>query len=822
MSKTRANSIIAVTIFAANAIAGSRPVQIQLLPEGSNFLAFTVGATDGQGPPPTGTLTATVDGTGSGPVAVSHGAADPANSSSAFVGFPSPFSGGDHSVAVQYSGDNNYAGGSATFVKSLPKYTVTIGPPILTATGFSVPIYNNQYAPSGSVTVQIDSSGPMTAALKLGTGSPGPGPSTADFSWPPSLSGGSHTIAIQYSGDHAFLPASQTYPIQVPTSRTVQLTFVSSANSIAVTATPADGNGPKPTGTISAQLDGASLGATALGGGTGFSSSAVFTVPKVSPGSHAITVQYSGDANYAAGSGTYSFSVNKPTLSTSLGAITGTYGSPVLVYIQLNDPSGAAQGTVSLLDAGKSIAAANVLNSVATLTVNGLAVGTHSLIARFSGNTAVDDLALSVIISQASTQTRLTGTPVPQTSVMISVQASVSFAASAGTGTVIFQENGLTLSTQAIPASGTVTFSTTGLKTGTHTLTASYSGDSNYLGSTSTPLTFQAGPIPTTSNIVSVSPNSPVQPGSAVDISVVVSSAVGTPVGQVSLTDAGTSLATLTLSPSATATFHVTLASPGSHNLTAVFLGSPGFAASSSTVQTVMVVQPAFTTVSSASGTAALTPGSLASAFGAGLSAATAQATLPLTTDLGGVKITVTDAAGKSLSALLVFVSPSQVNFLIPLDAAVGLAQLKLVSATGTFLSSVVLTAQAPALFSADSSGSGVAAAFLILAHSDGTQDVVPVFQCNAGACKTVPLSLGTPSDVAVLSFYGSGFDGATNVRVRIGVTELVPDYAGAQGQYPGLDQVNVRLPSSLAGLGVQQLSIVTGSISNVLVVEFR
>jgi uncharacterized protein (TIGR03437 family) len=81
---------------------------------------------------------------------------------------------------------------------------------------------------------------------------------------------------------------------------------------------------------------------------------------------------------------------------------------------------------------------------------------------------------------------------------------------------------------------------------------------------------------------------------------------------------------------------------------------------------------------------------------------------------------------------------------------------------------------------------------------------------------------LGAVSDVAVLSFYGSGFDAGANVQVKIGAMALSPDYAGPQGQYPGLDQVNVRLPGLLSGSGVQQLSILGSSVSNTLSVEFH
>lgn len=803
--------------------ATPRPVQIQLLPIGSNFLAFSLAAADGQGPPPTGTLTATVDGALQAPAVVSHGAMDAANSSSATVGFSNPLSGGDHPVVVEYSGDSNYAGTSATFVKSLPKYAPTIGAPNLTATVFSVPVYNFEYSPTGSVTAQIDGGASMTATLRVSPGSPGPGPSIADFVWP--LSGGPHTISVQYSGDNAFLPASQSFTIQVPISRTVQFSFTynPTSSSISVTLTPTDGNGPRPTGTASVQVDGSGLGTSTLTAGSGFSSGAVVTLPKTSAGSHTISLQYSGDTNYAAGSGTFTFNVSRPTLSSTQGTISGTYGSSLNIQVLLNDPSGTTQGSVSLLEGSTTLAVANVIGGVATFSVRGLTAGTHSVIARFTGNVPVDDLPLPpFVISRASTQTALSGTPLAGTNLVNSVQAIVTFAADSGTGSVVFQENGSTLGSIALPLNGQVTFSTAGLKNGTHTLTASYSGDNNYLASTSTGFTFQVGPLPTTISIVNVSPNSPLQPGTTLDLTVVVSAGAGIPTGQVSLMDGGATLGTLALNTNATATFHVTLTVAGPHNLSAAFLGSPGFAASSSMAVTVNVAQLGFTTVSSASGSPSLAPGSLASAFGSGLAAGTATATLPLGKDLGGVEITVTDATGKSAPAALVFVSPAQVNFVIPTESALGPAQLKLVSGTGTFLSSIVLTAQAPALFAADASGSGVAAAFLTLAHADGTQDVVAAFQCSSAGCTTVPLSLGAASDVAELSFYGSGFDAGTGAQVRLGTMTLTPDYAAAQGQYPGLDQVNVRIPASMAGSGLQQLSVVIGAVSNSLLIEFR
>jgi uncharacterized protein (TIGR03437 family) len=53
---------------------------------------------------------------------------------------------------------------------------------------------------------------------------------------------------------------------------------------------------------------------------------------------------------------------------------------------------------------------------------------------------------------------------------------------------------------------------------------------------------------------------------------------------------------------------------------------------------------------------------------------------------------------------------------------------------------------------------------------------------------------------------------------VRIGGTEAEALYAGPQLQFPGLDQINARLPRSLAGRGeVDVLVIAHGTAANVV-----
>ena len=82
----------------------------------------------------------------------------------------------------------------------------------------------------------------------------------------------------------------------------------------------------------------------------------------------------------------------------------------------------------------------------------------------------------------------------------------------------------------------------------------------------------------------------------------------------------------------------------------------------------------------------------------------------------------------------------------------------------------------------------------VITAHADGTQSVRPL---QAG-----PVELGASTDKVMLQFYASAVRDAAEVRVQIGGQEVPVRYAGAAGHFPGLDEVTVELPRSLAGMG--------------------
>ncbi len=251
--------------------------------------------------------------------------------------------------------------------------------------------------------------------------------------------------------------------------------------------------------------------------------------------------------------------------------------------------------------------------------------------------------------------------------------------------------------------------------------------------------------------------------------------------------------------------------------VTGYFLREPAVAAFAQTPQTI-------TSVSAASFEKTVTPEGIAAGFGSNLAATTAGAnSVPLPTTLGGVSLTV---AGRN--AGLFFVSAGQINYLIPPDTPVGDADV-VVRSNGniTHTGKVTIARAAPALFAANANGSGVANAVALRVASNGSQSFEPVAVRNGNTFVTRPLSLDPATDKVFLVLYLIGVRGAgntdgnntngvaENVRVLLGGTEFTPSFAGQQGTFAGLDQINLELPRTLIGRGKLELAVTAGGLTS-------
>jgi uncharacterized protein (TIGR03437 family) len=239
----------------------------------------------------------------------------------------------------------------------------------------------------------------------------------------------------------------------------------------------------------------------------------------------------------------------------------------------------------------------------------------------------------------------------------------------------------------------------------------------------------------------------------------------------------------------------------------------------------------AVSTVSAASFAAgAIASEGIAALFGAGLAGSTVAATTqPLPTTLGGVQVRVRDAAGTERSAPLFFVSPTQINFQMPSGTSAGSATINVLrdnAAVGQ--GPATIETVAPGLFAANANGQGVPAAVVQRVKADGTRTFEAVAQFDAAQNRFVPapIDLGAATDQLFLVAFGTGFrnrSALSAVTAAIGGANADVLFAGAQGDFAGLDQANIAIPRSLAGRGnVDVVLRADGKTANAVTINVR
>jgi uncharacterized protein (TIGR03437 family) len=233
---------------------------------------------------------------------------------------------------------------------------------------------------------------------------------------------------------------------------------------------------------------------------------------------------------------------------------------------------------------------------------------------------------------------------------------------------------------------------------------------------------------------------------------------------------------------------------------------------------------PALASVSAASFAAGGAPESIIAAFGVNLAASVqAASSTPLPTELAGVSVRIRDSAGVERLAPLFFVSPQQINYLIPAGTATGAAQVNISSGAAGVIE---ITNTAPGLFAANANGQGIAAALALRVRADGSLSYEPVARLDGGGFVAAPIDLGPESDQVFLILYGTGLrqrssQGAVSCRLGSVTSEVL--FAAAAPDFTGLDQVNVRISRSLAGRGEVSVEMnVDGRSANVVRVNIR
>jgi uncharacterized protein (TIGR03437 family) len=215
----------------------------------------------------------------------------------------------------------------------------------------------------------------------------------------------------------------------------------------------------------------------------------------------------------------------------------------------------------------------------------------------------------------------------------------------------------------------------------------------------------------------------------------------------------------------------------------------------------------------------------LVTIFGQGLATTSIAATaLPLPTQLGGTSVMVRDAAGIERPASLLYVSPQQINLHMPASTAPGTASVTIASADGRLATALIPVANtAPAIFTAGADGRGAPAAYLLRVKTDGRQLYEPVARYDSTTSRWVPVPIESAAtgEQLYLVLFGSGWRFAGplgRATVLVGGAPAEVAYLGPQGDFVGLDQLNLRLDPGLAGRGLVDIQVLVDGVPSNLV----
>lgn len=386
-------------------------------------LSATVGAVAPGAGSPSGTVTFT-DGDavlGSAPVSSTTGGIASITVDSLSVG--------QHAVVATYDGDDSFTGSNGSVAQKVQRaqtstvvastanpsqpgaevrFTATVGP---VAPGAGTPAGKVQFKVNGAAL-----GAPVTLTDGLAT--------SPDFS---NLAPGTYRISAVYSGESRFV--ASTGLLDQGNGQTVAKAGTStelasddaeadSGQTVTFTATvrtvaPATG---KPTGVVQFWDGTTLLGATSLAPASAANTStASFATATLAPGTHEIRASYGGSVTYEGSNGSTAQVIGTGVTVVGLAssANPSSYGDRVTLTAVVADTApapGKPTGTVSFLSGGNLLGTATLATvdgqQRATIDVDGLAAGSYSFTAAYSGDAtraASTSAVLTQVVQRAAT-----------------------------------------------------------------------------------------------------------------------------------------------------------------------------------------------------------------------------------------------------------------------------------------------------------------------------------------------------------------------------------------------------------------------------------
>ncbi len=659
----------------------------------------------------------------------------------------------------------------------------------VTFTATVAPVSPGAGSPSGTVTFK-------DGTTAIGTGTLSGGTATLTTS---SLSTGSHNLTASYGGSTNFAASSGalTYSVGLASTTTSVVaapTSSVSGQSVTLTATvaPVAPATAIPTGTVTFKDGTTTIGTAQTLSPTGTAS---VSTSSLAVASHSITATYGGDASNNGSSGMTTLVVSKASTTTSLVAApasSSVFGQSVTftaTVAPVAPGAGSPTGSVTFTDGATTLGTSGLSGNTASISTSSLAVGSHSIVATYSGDTDFATGASSAgtyAVNPASTKSTLTSSANPSTPTesvtFTDTVAAVAPGAGTPTGSVTFEDGSTAIGTGTL-SGGVATLTTSTLSNGTHPISAVYAAAGSFSGSTSNTVNQVVAQF-TTTTVLTSSVN-PSVPGQSVTFTATVSASSGAATGTVTFNDGSTAIGTGTIGTGGVATLTTSTLALGTHPITAVYGGTAAVGGSTSnTVNQVVALLSSTTTLTSSANPSA--PGQAVTFTATVTSTGTPTGTVTFSDGSTGLG-TGTLAAGKATLTTSTLALGTH-----PITAVYG-GSSTITGSTSNTVNQVVANIATTTVVtsSANPSGPGQAVTFTatVTAASGATPAGTVTFRDG-----TTVLGTGTLNAASQATL--------TTSALAIGTHPITATYAGAGSDLGStsatLNQVVTRLPTTL------------------------
>nr|WP_237171234.1 Ig-like domain-containing protein [Prescottella equi] len=477
--------------------------------------------------------------------------------------------------------------------------TTTLTAPATAETGTSVTLTANVAPNNATGSVQFKDNGTDIGSPVAVSG----GVASLDHTF---TSAGSHSITAVFTATGSFAgstSAASTVTVSDPTpvdvETTLGLTVPQTAETGAAVDLTANVTPSNAQGTVQFKDNGNNIGSPV----TVAAGAATLSHPFAAAGSHSITAEFTGAPGFAGSTAVaQTVTVTDPvvpdtetTTSVSVPADAATGASVTLTAnVAPANATGTVQFTANGVDIGSPVP---VSNGVATLQHTFTTAGVQAIGAVFSGDagfagsTAAQTQTVTVTDPDVATTTSLTVPQSAETGTAVDLTANVLPAGA--TGTVQFQDNGADIGAAVTVSNGVATLSHAFTTVGSHSITASFSGGAGFAGSVASAqtVTVTDPAVPDTETTTTVSAPATAETGTSVTLSAAVAPVPtgGTVQFKVAGSDIG---APVNVDVSGHATMPYTFNASGAYDVSAVYSGTTGFAASTASAQTVTVSDP--------------------------------------------------------------------------------------------------------------------------------------------------------------------------------------------------------------------------------------